>query len=137
MFKKLLLITFLLVTFFGLCPLNQPVVLAQDEGVESEYFMFDLGKITHKDIKEQSWIRKGVNYLFERAITIMAATVGSVAVLAMSIGGFLMLTSAGRQEQYDKGKSLILKAVIGLVFVFGAYILVTAIQLLIKGIFSK
>lgn len=137
MLKKFLFTTFLLATLFGLSPVFQaPCVHAQATGVQDEYFMFDLGKITHEDIEEQNWIRKGVNYLFERAITIMAATVGSAAVLMMSIGGFLMLTSAGRQEEYDKGKALIFKAVIGLVFVFGAYILVTAIQLLVKGIFS-
>jgi len=104
--------------------------------IKSSGFMFDLDAVTHKDIKQQSWIRKGVNFIFERAITIMAATVGGAAVLMMSIGGFMMLASAGRQEMYDKGKSYVFKAVIGIVFVLGAYILVTTIQLLVKSIFT-
>ncbi len=142
MFKKILLTILLITTLFGLggkvmaqADLSDGA-LAQAEDLKSEDFMFNLGTITHGDIQEQNWIRKGINYLFERAITIMAATVGSVAVLMMSVGGFLMLASAGRQEMYDKGKSLIWKAVIGIIFVLGAYILVTTIQLLIKSIYD-
>ena len=101
--------------------------------------MFDVGVITPKGLKvkeKTGWRQRGINFLFERAITIMAATIGSAAVLMMMIGGFMMLISAGRQEMYDKGKSYVFKAVIGLVFVLGAYILVTAVQLLIKGIYG-
>ena len=74
--------------------------------------------------------------MFNRIITILAATAGSVAVLMMSIGGFLILSSAGDQNRLDTGKSMILKSAVGLLFVFGAYILVTAVQLLIKGIYG-
>ncbi len=137
MLKKLLLITLLLAALFGLGGFTQPKVLAQAEDIKSTEFMFDLGVITHEDIQEQNWIRRGIDFLFERAITIMAATVGSVAVLIMVIGGFRMLASAGRQEEYDKGKSMILKAVIGLAVVLGAYILVTTIQLLIRSIYGS
>jgi hypothetical protein len=98
--------------------------------------MFDLGSVTHKDIKESEWIKGGINYVFSRVITILAATVGAAAVMMMAIGGFLMISSAGSQERYDKGKGLIWKAVIGLVFVLGAYILVATVQLLIKSLFS-
>ena len=137
MFKKLLLITLLLVTLFGLAGFNQPKVLAQAEALQSPEFMFDVGAITHPDIQEQNWIRRGINYFFERAIGIMAATIGSVAVLVMVVGGFRMLASAGRAEEYDKGKAMIIKAAIGLAVVFGAYILVTAVQLLIKSIYGS
>ena len=146
MLKKILLTILLITTLFGLGRFCESKVMAQvylaDEDpapsgdIKSDEFMFNLGAITHGDIQEQNWIRKGINYLFERAITIMAATVGSVAVLMMSVGGFMMLASAGRQEMYDKGKSLIFKAVIGIIFVLGAYILVTTIQLLIKSIYG-
>ena len=137
MLKKLLLITLLLATLFGLAGFAQPKVLAQAEDVRSTEFMFDLGVITHEDIQEQHWIRRGINFLFERAITIMASVAGSAAVLVMVIGGFRMLASAGRQAEYDKGKSMILKAVKGLAFVLGAYILVTSIQLLIRSIYGS
>ena len=101
--------------------------------------MFDLGTITPPGMESQEragWISRGVNFIFERFITILAATVGSAAVLMMSVGGFMMLASAGRQDMYDKGKSYILKSVIGLAFVLGAYILVTTVQLIIKSIYG-
>ncbi|MBN2096134.1 hypothetical protein JW752_01910, partial [Candidatus Peregrinibacteria bacterium] len=84
----------------------------------------------------KGWIERGINYLFERGITIMAATAASAAVLMMSMGGFMMLASAGRQDMYDKGKSYIFKAIIGLAFVLGAYVLVTTVQLIIKSIYA-
>ncbi len=134
MFKKVLIATLVVVTLFGSgFFLNHPA-LAQSDTIQDEEFMFDLGVVTHKDIKEEDWARKGIGFVFERTITIMAATVGSAAILMMVIGGFMMLISAGRQEMYDKGKSYILKSVIGIVFVLGAYVLVTTVQLLIKSL---
>lgn len=105
-------------------------------GVNNPDFQFDLRSITHEDINPQSWIRKGVNFIFERAIAIMAATIGSAAVLMMVIGGFMMLASAGRQEWYDRGKAYVIKSMIGLVFVLGAYAIVTTVQLLVKSLFA-
>jgi len=143
MLKKLLITIIFAITLLGVGVFAQPTPLAQatsstapSTDVKSSQFMFDVGVITHKDIKERNWIRKGVNFVFERVITILAATVGGAAVLMMAVGGFMMIASAGRQDMYDKGKSYILKAVIGLAFVLGAYILVTTVQLLIKSIFT-
>lgn len=142
MLKKLLVIAVFVTTLFGVGVFNVPQILAADTStpttgaLQGEEFTFDLGSITHKDIKESSWIKSGINFVFTRIITIMAATVGAAAVLMMAIGGFMMLASAGRQEMYDKGKGMISKAAIGLAFVLGAYVLVTTVQLLIKSIFS-
>ncbi|MBN1258417.1 hypothetical protein JXA05_01530, partial [Candidatus Peregrinibacteria bacterium] len=69
-------------------------------------------------------------------VGLMAALVGTAALLMMSVGGLLMLSSAGNETQYEKGKSMLKYSVIGLAFALGAYILVTSIQLLIKGIWS-
>jgi len=142
MLKKIFLITLLLITLSGAFVYGQPIVLAQATGtpsteLQSPEFMFDLGTtITHKDIKTQSWIRQGINYLFDRAITIMAAIVGSVAVLMMVVGGFMMMFAGAKEESYKKGQGMIIRAGIGLVVVLGAYILVTTVQLLITSIFK-
>ena len=104
--------------------------------LQSEQFMFDLGAITNPNIKKSNWIQKGVNYFFERAIAIMAGTAGSIAVLMMSVGGFMMITSAGEEDKYTRGKGYMVRSAIGLVFVLGAYLLVLTIQLLIKGIYG-
>lgn len=140
MLKKLLFTCVLVATVFAVGMSYSPTpVIAQDSDIMSESFMFDLGTITPPGMESQEragWIKRGVNFIFERFITILAATVGSAAVLMMSVGGFMMLASAGRQDMYDKGKSYILKSVIGLAFVLGAYILVTTVQLIVKSIYA-
>lgn len=108
-------------------------------GIESGGFMFDLSAITHTAIKgstRQSWIRSGINYFFERIIGFLAAVIGSLAVLMLSIGGFLMLSAAGDETRYEKGKNYAKYALIGLGFTLSAYILVTLVQLLIRSIYG-
>lgn len=134
MLKKVLIVALVVVTLLGSGFFVSQTVLAQSADLRSDEFMFDLNAITHDDIKEQDWSKKGIGFVIERTITVMAATIGSAAVLMMVVGGFMMLISAGRQEMYDKGKNYILKSVIGLAFVLGAYILVTTIQLLINSL---
>lgn len=97
------------------------------------------GGIVHPAItggEKQSWVRKGINFLFEKAVSVMAAVIGTAAILMMAVGGFQILISAGDQTMYDRGKNKILYAVIGLAVVLGAYILVTAVQLAIKTLYG-
>jgi amino acid transporter len=56
------------------------------------------------------------NYLF--------SIVGALALLFFIYGGFVLILSQGSSEQTQKGKDIIIAAVIGLVVVFSAYILV-------------
>lgn len=112
---------------------------APEGNIDSGSFMFDLSSVTHTAIKgttRQSWIRQGINYFFERAIGVMATVIGSLAVLMMTVGGFLMLSSAGDETQYEKGKNYAKYALIGLGFTLMAYILVSLAQLLIKSIYG-
>jgi len=106
------------------------------ESINSPEGMFNVGIITHPEIKKTKWINEGIGYFLTRAITVLAALAGSVAVAFMVWGGFMMILSAGNEDQYRKGMGYIKGAAIGLGFVFGAYILVTAVQLLIKGIYG-
>lgn len=57
-----------------------------------------------------------VNYLF--------GIVGALALLFYIYGGFTMILSRGNAEQTQKGIAIISAAIIGLVVVFGAYMLV-------------
>jgi hypothetical protein len=146
MFKKFLLMVFAALVVLVVAPIAMQRfehAAAQDAATSGELdsagFMFDLGSITHEKITggtKQSFIRKGINYFFERIITFMAATIGGLAVLFMSIGGFLVLTSAGDQNQLDKGKNFIQYSAMGLVFALGAYVIVNAVQLLIANIYG-
>ena len=145
MLKKILLIIVLTFSFvFGSEAMTEftPKAVAQDvpgEGLDEPGFMFDLSVITHEDItgsSRQKWIRGGINYIFERIVGVMAATIGGLSVLVMSYGGFLILSSAGNENQSQKGKSYIKYALIGLVFTLCAYLLVSAVQLLIRSIYA-
>jgi hypothetical protein len=53
---------------------------------------------------------------------------GVVAVIILVIGGFWYITSAGNEEQAEKGKKAIINAIIGLVVVILAYAIVTIIS---------
>ncbi len=56
------------------------------------------------------------NYLF--------AIVGALALLFFIYGGFTLILSRGSSDQTKKGKDIIVAAIVGLIVVFGAYMLV-------------
>lgn len=145
---KKILIALVLVVGLQMMPgffvADTPVVQAQgtapEGSLESENFMFDLSSITHEGIEgstRQGWIRRGINYFFERIIGFMATVIGSLAVLMMSIGGFRMIISRGGDEaQYTQGKQMVLYSLIGLGVTLMAYIMVSLVQLLIVSIYG-
>ncbi len=55
---------------------------------------------------------------------IMLGVVGSLALLFFVYGGFILLTSAGGQEQVTKGRAILVNSVIGLLIVFGSALLI-------------
>ena len=139
MLKRIFIIVLFTATLFNFGLICKPAVYAQSSDVKDTEFTFDLTILQNtsmKSIEKQDWMMKGINFLFERGITIMAATVGTAAVLMMAVGGFMMMFAGVKEDMYTKGKSYIIKAGIGLVFVLGAYILVTTVQMLIKSIFQ-
>jgi hypothetical protein len=113
------------------------LALAQDDpgsSLDDPGFMFDLSVITHEDIaggERQNWIRKGINYIFERVIGVLTASVGGISILVMSYGGFLIMTG-----NMDKGKLYVRYSIYGLAFALLSYILVMAVQILIKSIYG-
>jgi hypothetical protein len=56
------------------------------------------------------------NYLF--------GIVGALALLFFIYGGILWLTAGGKSEQIEKGKKVLIGAVVGLAIVFGAWLIV-------------
>jgi hypothetical protein len=150
MLKKILIALVLVISLQAMPATDfvlAPVVLAQEdpadpspgEDVDDPTFMFDLGTITHESIEgstRQGWIRQGINYFFERIIGFLAAIIGSLAVLMLSVGGFLMLSSGGDETRYEKGKNYAKFALIGLAVTLLAYVLVSLVQLLIRSIYG-
>ncbi len=50
---------------------------------------------------------------------------GSLALLFFVYGGFLFLTSGGKSDQVQKGKTILTQATIGIIIIFGAYLAVS------------
>jgi hypothetical protein len=61
------------------------------------------------------------------AIQTIISFSGVVAALFLIVGGFLYLTSAGNEEQTEKGKKILVNSVIGLVVIILAYAIVSII----------
>lgn len=55
---------------------------------------------------------------------IILALSGSLALIMFIYGGFMWLTAAGSSERVDKGKKILIGAVIGLIIIFGAVTIV-------------
>ena len=110
-----------------------------NENLDSPGFTFNVSSITFEGIDgsvRQQWIRGGVDYFFGRAVSLLASLIGTAAVLMMSVGGFLMLSSAGNESQYEKGKNFVKFSLIGLAVALSAYILVTLVQLLVVSLYA-
>jgi hypothetical protein len=64
-------------------------------------------------------------------VKIILGLSGSVMLLMVIYGGFIWLVSNGNSSMVDKGRNVLIGAVIGLIIVFGAY---TAIQFLVAAL---
>jgi hypothetical protein len=76
---------------------------------------------------------RNINDLIRWVINFLLYIVMGIAVLFLIIGGFLYITSAGNQEQADKGKKTVINAVIGIVIVILSWVIVNAVA----GAFSS
>ena len=58
---------------------------------------------------------------------------GTVVILFLIYGGFIYLTSAGNDEAAEKGKKILINAVIGLVVIIMSTAIVTIVSGLLSG----
>jgi hypothetical protein len=65
--------------------------------------------------------------LIYNAIRIFLTFAGAIAVLFIVIGGFWYITSAGNEEQAEKGKNTLLNAIWGILIIVLSYALVTVV----------
>jgi hypothetical protein len=59
-----------------------------------------------------------------RIINLLARLFGTVAVLMFVIGAFFLITSQGDDNQLQKGKTIVLYTILGLLIGFTAYMIV-------------
>ena len=69
----------------------------------------------------------GASKLFGRIIKGALGIVGAVALAIFVWGGFLWLTSGGSPEKIKKGRDALVWAIIGLVIIFGSYLILNYI----------
>jgi hypothetical protein len=65
----------------------------------------------------------GATELYGRIIAGFLGIVGTVALVIFVWGGFLWLTSGGSPEKIKKGRDTLVWAILGLIVVFGSYII--------------
>ncbi|MBU6447785.1 hypothetical protein KGQ24_03020 [Patescibacteria group bacterium] len=65
-----------------------------------------------------------VNDLIIKIINVLLSVAAIIAVLFIIIGGFRYITSAGNEEQAEKGRGTLVNAIIGLVIIILAYVIV-------------
>ena len=109
MLKNLICTLLISIFLLGLVGANNTYAAQADPtgDIKSSQFMFDLGVVTHKDIKKKDWSKEGINFIFKRAITIMAATIGAAAVLIMVIGGLMIMFAGVHQDWREKGINML------------------------------
>lgn len=71
------------------------------------------------------WIRQLIQILLIIAIPI--------GVIFIAYGAFVIMTAAGSDEKFKKGKDIILAAVIGVAIAFGAWLLITTVNKILTG----
>jgi hypothetical protein len=65
-----------------------------------------------------------VRVIIGRIIGVLTGASGSIALLMFIYGGFLWLTSMGNPERIKKGKEILIWSTLGMIIMFGAYIIV-------------
>lgn len=67
-----------------------------------------------------------------KIIDMLVMIIGSVAVLVLIIGGLMLATASGNEQQIQKGKDAMKYAIAGLVVTFLSFITVTFVQSILK-----
>lgn len=104
----------------------------------SQYQSFDVGTYLtvggdtaySKGEQDQKYLKSQnpVGAFILQAINLVALTAASLSFLAIVIAGFLMITAAGNENQLNKAKEILQRAIIGLVITLSAYFIISFVQ---------
>lgn len=130
----------LLVLLFGLSTLFVPSALA------TEYDSFNISEILEvsdtdssnedvstglfENIREEAE-EKGTSVagaIILRVINILTLLVGTFAFVTIMYGGFLLVTANGEESKIERGKGILIQAIMGLFLAFLAYFIVAFVQ---------
>lgn len=71
---------------------------------------------------------KGIGGILVKAINLLTKIIASIALVVFIIGALLTVTSEGKEDRLEKGKTAMLYAIIGLLVAFFSFIIVTFVQ---------
>lgn len=71
---------------------------------------------------------KGIGGILIKAIDLLTKIIASIALIIFIIGALLTVTSEGKEDRLEKGKTAMLYAIIGLIVAFFSFIIVTFVQ---------
>ena len=106
--RRLVLLAFVLLVCFSL---SLPACLAQNSPADSLNQTRNASELPAGDVP---------SYLGQ-IIGIALSLSGSIFLLLVIYGGFLIMTSGGNQERYDKGRKTIYWAVVGILLIGASY----------------
>mgnify|MGYP001613525332 CR=1 FL=1 len=70
----------------------------------------------------------GIANFIVKVIGFLVKIIGSVALVVFILGALLTMSSEGKQDRLEKGKTAMLYALIGLIIAFFSFIIVTFVQ---------
>ncbi|MBI2638803.1 hypothetical protein HYW83_04410 [Candidatus Peregrinibacteria bacterium] len=70
----------------------------------------------------------GIANFIVKVIDLLVKIIGSVALIVFILGALLTVTSEGKEDRLEKGKTAMLYALIGLIIAFFSFIIVTFVQ---------
>ena len=76
---------------------------------------------------------KTLPYLIVNVIQLMLLFAGIIAVLFIIVGGFWYITSAGNEEQSEKGRKALTNAIIGIIIIVMSYAIISVVQNTVGG----
>jgi hypothetical protein len=79
-----------------------------------------------------SWRFNTAGELVQYVIRVLLYFSGAVAVIALLIGGYQMLTAGGNPKRYEAGKNTVKYALIGVVLIVLAFVIVTTVVNLVS-----
>lgn len=71
--------------------------------------------------------------VIQSVVKFLATIISAIAAVVIIYGGFIILTARGSPEQVNRGRQIIINAIIGFAITLGAWLIVNTIITLIAG----